>query len=74
MHCSKKGLLFDHRVGNGQDRIGNGRLNRLCSLEIDASLDYFVREGDEVWRNRQTERFCSFKIDHEFVFGWRLYR
>ena len=39
-----------------------------------ASLDYLVREGDQIRRNRETERLCDLKIYNEFVFGWCLHR
>ena len=38
----QKGLLFDHLVGRGEQRLRNGQAEGLCGLEID---DQFILGG-----------------------------
>jgi hypothetical protein len=42
--------------------------------KIRASFDHLVSAGKQRCRDGQPERLGSFKIDHQLVLGWRLYR
>src|SRR2546423_7017200 len=45
-----------------------------ASRQNRASLDHLVGAGEQGWRDREAERFCSFEIDRKLVLGRLLYR
>src|SRR5262245_45286828 len=39
MQCSKRGCLFDHLIGAGEQRCWDGQTERSCRFEIDRQMD-----------------------------------
>src|SRR5262245_20445119 len=38
------------------------------------SFDHLVGAGQQRWRHGKAKRLGRLEVDHQFVFGWRLYR
>ena len=74
-----KGAHFQ-RSGSIAQSPASDFCNKICqwqtyaSRQNRASLDHLVGAGEQGWRDREAERFCSFEIDRKLVLGRLLYR
>src|SRR6266849_516285 len=55
--------------------VSSSRRPKTCTqADIVSSFNHLVGTREQRWRHDKAERFCSFKIQDKFEFGWLLYR